>query len=60
MRIIRLRDRRQGEVSDRPRPEDEAVGRAAELEVTEFLAFGNVIAGLADRPRRDMLIRGRL
>ena len=43
---MRLRDRRQGEVADRAGPEDEAVGRAAELEVTEFLAFGDVVAGL--------------
>ena len=46
---MRLRDRRQGEVSDRARPEDQAVSRAAELEVPEFLAFGDVVAGLDRR-----------
>src|SRR5580692_620075 len=46
MRIVRLRDRRQGKVGDRARPENEAVSRPAELEVTEFLALGYVAAGL--------------
>jgi hypothetical protein len=46
MRVVRLGDRRQRKAGDRARPEDEAVSRAAELEVTEFLTLGDVVAGL--------------
>src|SRR5438045_3487333 len=44
MGIVRLGDGLQAEVGDRPWAEDEAVGGAAELEVTELLAFADVVA----------------
>jgi hypothetical protein len=41
-----LRHRGQSEVGDHPGSDDQAVGRAAELEVAEFVALGHVRAGL--------------
>jgi hypothetical protein len=42
---VRLGNRCEGEVRDCARPEDEAVSRAAVLEVTEFLTLPDVVAG---------------
>jgi hypothetical protein len=45
IRVVWLGNGCKGEVSDHGWAEDEAVGRAAKLEVAEFLALGEVVAG---------------
>ena len=55
--VLRLGNGRESEVGDRAGAKDEAVRRAAELEIAELLAFCHVVAGrdsFVDHARGDL------